>query len=316
MTFGLLGGATPKSTSGGGGSSTVITSDDVMSEIKEIKYTIWLDEYKSFGEESHVFNNKDNWAELMQSNAALNDKTISTMAFNFLLENDINPMTAMGNIYGTGINFKQYETFKELCMDSDNVTKIIEHPVLSKIVYNHQPFANDLFDINTSGIWDIMTLELGNTICTNPAFLAYMGTCDVLSSQESVPNGYYFISRVNITGVSSSEWYYVDINVSVDGQPGRLQLRETLHGGASGCSYNNWDGSSVNVVSATSNMNSDYRMTPGDRTVNKFATGITLTEGSSYNHKAGNDYFGYPDTSYNYKTYKSTVYYVVLPKYQ
>ena len=108
-----------------------------------------------------------------------------------------------------------------------------------------------------------------------------------------------FRSRVNITGVSSSEWCYVDTNVSVDGQIGLLQLRETLHGGASGCSYNNWDGSSVNVVSAASNMNSDYRMTPGDRTVNKFATGITLTEGRSYNHKAGNDYFGYPDTSYN-----------------
>lgn len=313
MTFGLLGGATPKPTSGGGGGSTVITSDDVMSEIKEIKYTIWLDEYKSFGEESHVFNNKDNWAELMQSNAALNDKTISTMAFNFLLENDINPMTAMGNIYGTGINFKQYETFKELCMDSDNVTKIIEHPVLSKIVYNHQPSANDLFDINTSGIWDIMTLELGNTICTNPAFLAYMGTCDVVSSQESVPEGYYFIPKVNIGGRSSTQWVFQTIEYQ--GQTGRLY--EKVYGGHSGCSYKNWDGGTVTVMAAVSNdfsFNSSALL--GDRAVNKLARSITVSTGQSYNHKDGAPMFGFEETNYNYQTHKSTVYYVVLPKYQ
>lgn len=313
MTFGLLGGATPKSTSGGGGSSTVITSDDVMSEIKEIKYTIWLDEYKSFGEESHVFNNKDNWAELMQSNAALNDKTISTMAFNFLLENDINPMTAMGNIYGTGINFKQYETFKELCMDSDNVTKIMEHPVLSKIVYNHQPSANDLFDINTSGIWDIMTLELGNTICANPAFLAYMGTCDVISSQESVPEGYYFIPKVNIGGKSSAQWVFQTIEYQ--GQTGNLY--ERIYGGHSGCSYKNWDGGTVTVMAAISNdfsFNSSASL--GDRAVNKLARSITVSTGQSYNHKDGAPVFGIEETNYNYQTHKSTVYYVVLPKYQ
>lgn len=312
MTFGLLGGITPKPTSGGGGGSTVITSDDVMSEIKEIKYTIWLDEYKSFGEDSHVFNNKDNWAELMQSNAALNDKTISTMAFDFLLENNIDPMVAMGNIYGTGIDFKRYDSFKELCMNSDNAAKIVEHPVLSKIVYNYQEYANDLFDINTSGVWDIMTLELGNTLCSNAAFLAYMATCDTISSQESLTDGYFFITKVNITGRNYSSWTYNSF--VYEGYD--ISLRECVYGGNSGCSYKNWDNNSVNVISANSNLtaaNGGSNLPIGDHVINKLARGITLTTGNSYNAQ---DQFNAPVKNYNYQTHKSTVHYVVLPKYQ
>lgn len=303
MNFGLLGGATPKPTSGGGGGSTVITSDDVMSEIKEIKYTIWLDEYKSFGEESHVFNNKDNWAELMQSNAALNDSTMSATAFNFLVENDIDPLVAMGNVYGTGINFKQYSSFEDIVSVGDNVIKIINHPVLSKMVYGYAPYSTSLYGSDSS-IWDIMDLDLANKVATNPAFLSYADGLPTLTTQESVSEGYYFLVKINIAGRS---WYNDTDNQSYTHDNFR---------GCSGASYKNYVGDNVvvqNAIVVTQSSSYDDKTGSvsglGDRLIGKFAKSISLTVGSSlsmHTSVGGGQY--YCDNV----TFKSTAYYKVI----
>lgn len=303
MTFGLLGGATPKPTSGGGSGSTVITSDDVMSEIKEIKYTIWLDEYKSFGEESHVFNNKDNWAELMQSNAALNDSTMSATAFNFLIENDIDPLVAMGNVYGTGINFKQYSSFEDIVSVGDNILKIIDHPVLSKMVYGYAPYSADLYGPDSS-IWDIMDLDLANKVAANPAFLSYADGLPTLTTQESISDGYYFLVKINIAGRPFSS------------QSDDQTYSKDIYKGCSGASYKNYVGSNVviqNALRVTGESSYDDRKGAisglGDRAIGKFAKSVSLVAGSSCSYLT---MLGVDPSYTEYVTFKSTAYYKVI----
>lgn len=300
MTFGLLGGATPKPTSGGGGGSTVITSDDVMSEIKEIKYTIWLDEYKSFGEESHVFNNKDNWAELMQSNAALNDSTMSTTAFNFLIENDIDPLTAMGNVYGTDIDFKQYNSFADIITNGDSILKILDHPVLSKLVSSYLPYNNELYS-PSSAIWDIEDVSIINSLATRPGFLAYVKTLPLLSKSESVPSGYYFLEKINIEGraytTNSTQETYA-----------------SLYSGCSGASYVNLEGSTVTVQAARNSSVGNFgydNSVPGlgERTINKFVKSISLVNASALTQSYTT---GVADPYNTTVHFKSTAYYRVI----
>lgn len=296
MNFGLLGGAPPKSTSGSGGGSTVITSDDVMSEIKEIKYTIWLDEYKSFGEESHVFNNKDNWAELMQSNAALNDSTMSATAFNFLIENDIDPLTAMGNVYGTGINFKQYSNFADIVADSENVRKIIDHPVLSKMVYGYQSYANILYSPN-SGIWDIVDAKTIQSMEENQAFVNYVNSLQSQASQTTITNGYYFLESVDTTGRN----YYVESNAY------------QRYAGNSGASYTNIADTVVNIRSAVSAgaVTGDYG--PKTHSIKKVAKVITLVDCSVRNAITEfDDYGDWKDRPLAPTIFKSTAHYKIL----
>lgn len=296
MTFGLLGGATPKPTSGGGSGSTVITSDDVMSEIKEIKYTIWLDEYKSFGEESHVFNNKDNWAELMQSNAALNDSTMSATAFNFLIENDIDPLVAMGNVYGTGIDFKQYSSFADIVINSEYVQKIINHPVLTKMVYGYQPYANILYSPN-SGIWDIVDAEMIQSMEENQAFINYINSLQSQTSQTTITNGYYFLETVNTTGRE----YHVENSVY------------QRYAGNSGASYTNVADKVINIRSATSLGASVGDFNPKTHSIKKVAKVITLVDSSVRNAiSEQNSYGDWVDRPIAPTIFKSTAHYKIL----
>lgn len=298
MTFGLLGGASPKTASGGSGGSSVIIGDDAAADIKEIKYTVWLDEYKSFGEESHVFNNKDNWAELMQSNAALNDSTISATAFNFLIENDIDPLIAMGNVYGTGIDFKQYSNFADIVANVENVQKIINHPVLSKMVYGYQLYANTLYSEN-SAIWDIMNSELLCSIEETSAFADYVTTLSTVTSQASLTNGYYFLVSVDTTGRNYSS---SGVNKYYDGH--------------SGASYVNASNQRITIRDALLNRSgANWSRTGSDpmsHQIGKIATDITLVDGNGINFRVEEFYDDTRDVEVSRVTFKSTAHYKIL----
>lgn len=296
MTFGLLGGVTPKSTSSSGGGSTIITSEDVMSEIKEIKYTIWLDEYKSFGEESHVFNNKDNWAELMQSNAALNDSTLSAMAFNFLIENDIDPLIAMGNVYGTGIDFKQYGSFEDIVINDNYVRKIINHPVLSKMVYGYQPYADILYGSN-SGVWNIVDIEMIQSMEENQAFVNYVSSLQSQTSQVTVTNGYYFLDSVDTTGRNyhvENEYYQ-------------------RYAGNSGASYTDITDTVINIRSAQTGSTNPGDYASKTHSIKKIAKVVTLVNGTANNAITEyDDYGNWKDRPLAPTTLKSTAHYKIL----
>lgn len=208
----------------------------MAADIKEIKYTIWLDEYKSFGEESHVFNNKDNWAELMQSNAALNDSTISATAFNFLIENDIDPLTAMGNVYGTGINFRDYESFDDVIANQTEYEKILKHTVLFGLVMQYAPYRT-AFLAKTEFLRNIINNpELDAYLMAHSAFSSYLESVQEVTSTTSKTTGLYYLVSVSCAGRNFSYRYN--------------GTRIDDYAGNSGASYMATDGSAVTLREA------------------------------------------------------------------
>lgn len=298
MQYGGMLGVQPRSTSSGGSTGGVSLSGDELLQAQRLMH------YKTYGEESYVFQHKDVWEDFLQSFVAINDIGVSSIAFNFLIENNIDPLIAMGNVYGTGINFKQYSNFADIVVSGENVRKIIDHPVLSKMVYGYVPYTASLYGPD-SAIWDIMDLDLANSVATNSAFLSYVENLPTLTSQESVPDGYYFLVKINVAGRSYSS--------DSDDQSYRVAYFK----GCSGASYKDYAGNAVNIQTAitVTQSNSSTNGTGsisglGDRNIMKFAKAISLSSATSVREHF-TMYNGGTTTWYT-DTFKSTAYYKVI----
>ena len=72
-----------------------------------LNHLLYLADYKHFGEHSYAFQDKDIWVELIQSRAAMNDVDVVGVAVSEMINLGIDPLLAMSNIYGTGIEFRE-----------------------------------------------------------------------------------------------------------------------------------------------------------------------------------------------------------------
>ena len=53
-----------------------------------LNHLIWLNDYKTYGEDSYVFQNKDILHELYKSHISANDISMLSQAFNFIFDNN------------------------------------------------------------------------------------------------------------------------------------------------------------------------------------------------------------------------------------
>ena len=195
MQYGGMFGIHPQSTSSGGltGGGVSLSGDELLQAQR-------LMHYKTYGEESYVFQHKDVWEDFLQSFVAINDVATSAIAFSFLTENNIDPLVAMGNIYGTGIDFAQYDSFAGVISDVENVNKILDHNVMLELVLGYLPYCRELFGDVNGKIWTIMDDTLAQTLVSNDTFKKYLDSLTNTSSTSSKSGGRYFLTSVLTTG--------------------------------------------------------------------------------------------------------------------
>lgn len=288
MQYGGMLGVQPRSSSSGGSGGASLSDDEVLQAQR-------LMHYKTYGEESYVFQHKDVWENFLQSFVAINDVATSAIAFNFLTENNIDPLTAMGNVYGTGIDFKQYSTFNDVILDVDNVNKIVNHNVLIAMILGYLPYCQSLFGDVNGKIWAIMDDTLAQTFLSNDAFKKYLDSLPSASSTSSKSGGRYFLTSVSTTGRGYES----------NGNEGGGYVISAANSGAS---YITLDNTSVTLRNAKSDY---YGSNIGGQsfTVGKIVKSFTLVSAVS-------NYTGYgPGGSGGDSTptqYHSTAYYKVI----
>lgn len=72
----------------------------------DIKHAVWLNDYKTYGTDSYVYNNKDIWNELCCSPEGINDKDFNHNCLNYLITStDLNAKNVLSGLYDINANF-------------------------------------------------------------------------------------------------------------------------------------------------------------------------------------------------------------------
>lgn len=214
MEFGVVNGISPKSS---GNSSSIGGNQGINSDLSTpLNHLLYLADYKHFGEHSYAFQDKDIWVELIQSRAAMNDVDVIGVAVSEMINLGIDPLLAMSNIYGTGIEFREYSSFEQVVADVENVKKILNHDICYSLVKNYKPYLNAIFSSD----------ERATELLSHDWFMEYVNSID----------------DVNTTGTKSDGFYYLKtMAVTADGFTYPLQNNK-IATGTSGARYINCDG--------------------------------------------------------------------------
>lgn len=100
-----------------------------------LNHLIWLQDYKTYGEDSYVFRNKDILHELYLSTCALNDRTIGTDALNYAISQ--NKMgVALNKIYGLEktIDWSNINTLEDLVANTDALVQVCSNSITLPIL--------------------------------------------------------------------------------------------------------------------------------------------------------------------------------------
>ena len=94
-----------------------------------LNYILWMNDYKTYGESSYVFRNKDILHELYKSNIAANDTKICKEAFNFIVENEV-------SLFANAYDLKEYAYLLFNCTSISDITSndILVNAVSSSIL--------------------------------------------------------------------------------------------------------------------------------------------------------------------------------------
>lgn len=261
MQYGGMLGIHPRSVSSGGSASGGVSlSGDELLQAQRLMH------YKTYGEESYVFQHKDVWEDFLQSFVAINDVATSAIAFSFLTENNIDPLVAMGSVYGTGIDFTQYDSFAEVISDVENVNKILDHDVMLGLVLGYIPYCQLLFGDIDSEIWAIMDDVLASKLISNDRFKTYLDSLPNTSSITS-KTGRYFLTSISTTG----------IGYNTNGGETGGTVRNAANSGAS---YVTVGGASTTLRTARSDYY-EYNVGNQSFTVGKLVKSFTLTSATS-----------------------------------
>ena len=96
-----------------------------------LNHMIWLNDYKTYGENSYVFQNKDILHELLLSSVAVNDKATSREAFEYAKsQNQFG--NYIQNMYGIdrSLNWSNVKTVDDIISDDDILAYTITHETL------------------------------------------------------------------------------------------------------------------------------------------------------------------------------------------
>ncbi|MGN0337911.1 MAG: hypothetical protein ACI4EE_10500 [Lachnospiraceae bacterium] len=112
-----------------------------------LNHLIWLQDYKTYGEDSYVFQNKDILRELLSNYIlSMNDPIILTDALNFALSN--NEFSKAVQCYkkiGDPSVFNGLETFDDIVSERDALSTIFNDIILAKGLLSSSLFVSALY---------------------------------------------------------------------------------------------------------------------------------------------------------------------------
>lgn len=230
MEFGVVNGIPSRNSgsSNGGNNNQGVNSDSST----PLNHLLYLADYKHFGENSYAFQDKDIWVELIQSRAAINDVDVVGEAVSSMISLGIDPLLAMSNIYGTGIDFKEYGSFEQVVADIENVRKILNHDICYSLVKNYKPYLDAIFS----------SIERADELLSRDWFMEYVNGISDVSTSGSKSDGFYYLKTMAVsadgfthpltnkiaTGTSGAKYIDCDGNT--------VMLREPVN------SYYSWNG--------------------------------------------------------------------------
>lgn len=230
-----------------------------------LNHLIWLNDYKTYGEDSYVFQNKDMLHELYKSGIAPNDGFILIDALEYVLKNDpyIIGKWLSKRFEFTGIPaMSDYHTLQDCLSNIDVVNKLLDTDgLLDRFIGSHS-IMNALTSLD----------YLNNVVCTSKTFMDTIEACGSIIESLNLSNDMITlpVDAYEQTQLTTLENIYV----------------KTVSGG----NINNspWDGSiiwsngSVSVLYRDSSDESTVATGATEVSVNKFVKKLTLTP-ANYN---------------------------------
>ncbi len=129
--------------------------EEFIISINDTKHGVWLNDYKTNGEKSYVFNNKDMWNELMQSRTALNDADISDLALQYALNNNAHIGKVFGNIYGIEeADWSDLPTLMDICDNETACAAIFNNSVATRAILGYNNY--EVIDYKKDALYTVL----------------------------------------------------------------------------------------------------------------------------------------------------------------
>ena len=210
MQYGGMFGIHPRSTSSGGstGGGVSLSGDELLQAQR-------LMHYKTYGEESYVFQHKDVWESLLPSFVAINDVAMSTLAMNFALEQGGHVGNYIGGIYGMPAiesGWSNLSTVDDIVDDLSAVEAGLNHATFSEtmarlIVANKPIDEIDVLEeykaIITSSLYGTTNKKVG-TSYGHPALL--------ISGEGVANNDIFYLSSTPCHNSAFSGYYWIGLD--------------------------------------------------------------------------------------------------------
>lgn len=131
MEFGTMGGVAAGKSGNGSDSSSTIIGGSLYNDSTLGMFGTWMLDYKTYGENSYVFVNKDIWNTLLGSVNAVNDKATASLAIQYAINQGVHFGNVMSKIYGidTSIDWESLSTPQLVVNNIDAVKSGLNHSV-------------------------------------------------------------------------------------------------------------------------------------------------------------------------------------------
>lgn len=263
-------------------------SEELIISINDTKHGVWLNDYKTYGEKSYVFNNKDIWNEFIQSRSALNDIDVSDLVLQYALNNDAHIGKVFGNIYGIGeANWSNLPTLMDICDDEAACIAIFNHPVATTAILGYNDY--EIVDYKKDVLYTVLN--------TKPTLLNEIINSDKYKSKllsKTTSYNDYCILTTCVSNKGQNEYrvhdyYYVysfcksGLNYTNIDNSKTIICEKQGVGGARYLSSNLNEGTKYEGYTSNPYTNTSY-------TVNKIVKNIILESGNyTYSHRLNGD---------------------------
>lgn len=214
MEFGVVNGI-PSKSSGSSGSNNNLTGSIVS---VPTNHSIWLLDYKTYGENSYVFQDKDIWDELMNSRVAVNDKDVVATVRKYFTDTGKDPLKMLCNMYGVNIDVQDGQTFADVISITENAEKIVNHDLAFEFVRTYPQYLTEFLSTN----------ERADLMMAGSSFKKYLATVQQTTESSSYAN------TVVLTTASGVYCYLEEMQVS-----GKNKESSSV-GYANGCQSGAW----------------------------------------------------------------------------
>lgn len=185
-----------------------------------LNHLIWLNDYKTYGEDSYVFQNKDILHELYASPIAANDRGIFSEALSWIIEQNEQVGSWLSKRYSIKADLKSLETIEDVSSNLDAVTSIVaETEVLDAIfqscsadVFLHGIYKNGFQKTNNdiiTGLRAANTSGLETKLSASSLFdsvtTTFISSSTSMTFMEDCTDSISYVSSVHNQSTSSNQ---------------------------------------------------------------------------------------------------------------